>query len=314
MTSSRFAPVGDTRIAYRVSGAGPPVVMIGGTGYSGHTWHPAYCEAVAAHCTLVTIDHRGTGDSPGTRGDYTTQMFADDALAVLDHAGIDGAHLVGHSMGGRVAQLMARAGERVKTLVLASSGAGNERTLPVGQVGVPHGTALELIRTGFNESYFRQAQLRTFWTSAYAAAHPAEVEWLAQAFWGTAPDLEDYLKHVRARQAHSSVSILPDLTLPTLVLVGEQDTHVGGTGSHLQRAQELHQALPHSQLIVLPGLKHGVFWEAPSLMADLVVRWVAVHDPGDDSGDDLGSDSGRDSGHASRHASGGRQAADVTSP
>lgn len=262
------------RIAYRVEGSGPPVVLIGGTGYSGYTWHPEFCRRVAerwAHGRRPPRHRR-------QHGDYTTQLFAEDAVAVLDHAGIEGAHVLGHSMGGRVAQLMAPLTSRISSLVLASSGAGFEKTMPIDRVGIPPAMVADLVRSGYDRDYFRAAQLKTFWTDDYATGHPEEVEWLADAFWSKGPGLDDYLRHVQARQAHSSWAVLPDLKLPVFVFVGELDTHRGGTGSHVDGARALHEALPDSELQIVPGLKHGVFRQAPVLTAELVLGWVTRHE------------------------------------
>ena len=77
---------------------------------------------------MITHDYRGTGKSSKPSIDYTTRMFCDDAMAILDHLNVRDAIVLGHSMGGRVAQLVALAyPERVKKLILASTGASLSR-------------------------------------------------------------------------------------------------------------------------------------------------------------------------------------------
>lgn len=270
------ADAGDTTIRYTVTGAGPVVMLIAGTGYSGSTWHPEFLELLSARATVVTFDHRGTGDSPGTGNDYQTRQFAADAHAVLQAAGTGPAHLVGHSMGGRVAQWLAfDHPDSVTSLVFAASGPG-PACAPYSRVGVPIPMTLDLMEHGYDRAFYRRAQLRSFFTPEFAAERPAEVDWLTDACWNSAPSLVDYLKHVRARQAHAGADIVRTLAHPALVMVGSRDTHPGGTGSHIDEAGELMRLLPHGRLEVIDGLRHGLFWERPQTIAELITDWIML--------------------------------------
>jgi pimeloyl-ACP methyl ester carboxylesterase len=262
-----------TDIHYTVVGDGPPVLLIAGTGYAGTTWHPGFLSQLAERATVVYYDHRGTGETKGTPDDYDIRLFARDAAAVIRALGGD-VHVVGHSMGGRVAQWLAiDSPELVRSLVLVSSGAGAEGG-DTSRVGIPIAAALGLAEDGYR-AYIARLQRSTFFTDAFAAARPDEVEWLADAFWRGRPALLDYLKHVRARQAHSSRPEIRTVRKPTLVLVGAEDTHVGGTGSHVDQSIELHELIAGSRLTVLPGVKHGLFWERPEETAEIIADWCA---------------------------------------
>ncbi|HVT70466.1 MAG TPA: alpha/beta fold hydrolase, partial [Trebonia sp.] len=86
--------VSGARIHYEVRGDGPPVMLVAGTGYSGSTWHPSLCDALAARYRLITFDHRGTGTSTSTDDDYTTRRFGEDTAAVIRAVGVGPVHLI----------------------------------------------------------------------------------------------------------------------------------------------------------------------------------------------------------------------------
>lgn len=263
-------------ISFEAAGSGPALLLVGGTAYAGSTWHPDFVERLARHNTVLTFDHRGTGKSSGTPSTYTTELFAHDALAVLDAAGFGSAHVLGHSMGGRVAQWMAvLRPEAVISLILAGSGPGAvDGAASCG--GIPLTVALGLIEKGF-DAFIADLQRRTFFTDEFARTKPAMVHWLFEAFWAARPSIEDYLKHVQARQAHNIRMRVDDIKAPTLIVVGSEDSHIGATGSHVDQSTELSKLIPHSELRILAGLKHGIFWEDIPGSTALVSQWAAEH-------------------------------------
>ncbi len=269
------------------AGSGPPVMLIAGTGYPAATWPADVVQPLAEHLTVITFDHRGTGASPGTSDQYSTRLFAADAIRLLDKLEIDSAHVVGHSMGGRVAQWMALdEPARVRTLILAASGPGHFDDVRPQTQGIPVQAALGLIERGYEE-YIRSLITRTFFTPEFAAANPERVDSLIDAFWSNRPPLEDYLKHVAARQEHYTTDQLHRITQPTLVVVGDRDTHAGGTGSHWEQSRYLADHIPHAKLQVIEDARHGFFWSAPAETVAIARSWIERHDPGraGDAGD-----------------------------
>lgn len=263
-------------LAHEIHGSagGPAVVLIAGTGYPGTTWPDELVRPLGQRCTVVTFDHRGTGRTPGTPDSYSTRLFAEDVATLLAELGIDAAHIVGHSMGGRVAQWLALDEPgRVRSLVLAASGPGQFESGHRQTHGIPVRAAVGLIEHGY-ERYMRDLITRSFFTPAFSAAHPERVEWLIRAFWNDRPPLEDYLKHVAARQEHRTTDRLHEITQPTLVLIGDADTGVGGTGSHWDQSQYLAANIPGAELRVIADAKHGFFWSHPGPTVELLTAWI----------------------------------------
>ncbi len=111
---------------YEVHGSGPPLLLLTGLNGLASFWHP-HVEALGAGFTLVLHDHRGTGSSSLKSIPFSVDQMADDALALMDALGIDKAHVVGHSTGGAIGQVLAiEAPERVRRLVISASWPGRD--------------------------------------------------------------------------------------------------------------------------------------------------------------------------------------------
>ena len=264
-------------ISYELSGTGVPLVLVAGTGYPGATWSPQFVAPLAARHAVLTFDHRGTGGTPSTPEPYSTRAFAADAVGLLDALGLPAAHIVGHSMGGRVAQWMALDHpDRVRSLVLAATGPGEFRPDRPVTRGIPLHTAVAMINHGY-AGYMREHIAATFFTHEFSTANPERAAWLVDAFWANRPPLEDYLRHIVARQDHQTLDRLGELTMPALVLIGDRDTHQGGTGVHWEQSAALLERLPDGERQVVPGAAHGYFWQLPELSAQILLDWAARH-------------------------------------
>ena len=97
----------DADIYYEVHGNGPPFLFLSETACDGEVWKIYQVSEFSRDHTVVTFDYRGTGQSSKPSMKYTMEMFADDAAAILDYLKLDQATVCGHSMGGRVAQVLA---------------------------------------------------------------------------------------------------------------------------------------------------------------------------------------------------------------
>ena len=115
--------VNDAEIYYEVHGQGQPFIFFSETACDGEIWKLFQVPEFSKDHLVIVHDYRGTGRSSKPSIDYTTRMFCEDAVAVLNDLKVKDAVVLGHSMGGRVAQLLAlEYPERVKQLILASTG------------------------------------------------------------------------------------------------------------------------------------------------------------------------------------------------
>lgn len=265
------------RIAYQVRGTGVPLVLVAGTGYPGATWPAEFVAPLAERHAVLTFDQRGTGATPPSAERYSTRLFAQDALGLMDALGLGPAHVLGHSMGGRVAQWMVLdRPERIRTLILAATGPGQFRDDRPVTRGIPVHAAKDLIELGY-ERYMREHIAATFFTPEFAGAHPDHVRALHDVFWDHRPDLENYLRHVVARQEHQTAERIGEIRTPALVLVGDRDTAAMGTGVHTEQSDFLMNHLPDATLSVIEGVAHGFFWQEPARTARIVLDWTSAH-------------------------------------
>lgn len=259
---------------YRIRGGGDPLLLCAGTGYPLDTWPETFLEPLAHHFRVIEFDYRGTGGTPDSDGSYSTRGFAEDAVALLDALAIDRCHVVGHSMGGRVAQWIAvDSPERVRGLVLVATGAGEGLNDGHQEAGVPLSTAIDMVEFGFR-GYLQRNIRRLFFPPKYLEEAPETCESLVEAFWMNRPTVRNYLKHVQARQQHAASQMLADIRADTLVLVGDQDTFAGSTGSHVDQSRYLAAHIPDAELRFVAGAAHGVFWHKPVETADTIVTWL----------------------------------------
>ena len=137
MSESRLASFTHRRagvsLAYAVAGAGPAVLLIQGVGIAGAGWRPQI-DGLLDSFRLVAVDNRGIDGCVLPPGPLTIEDMAADTLAVMDHLrereGIERFHVVGHSMGGVIAQELAlSAPERVESLAfLCTFATGRQAT------------------------------------------------------------------------------------------------------------------------------------------------------------------------------------------
>jgi 3-oxoadipate enol-lactonase len=253
---------GDVELAYEVRGAGQPLLLIQGLGYARWSWSPIV-DALAERYRVVFFDNRGIGESDKPNGPYTVAELAADAAAVLDAAGERQAHVVGASLGGMIAQELARVRpERVRKLVLACTTPGGERALPLPDATVrmiEEATSLE-----------PEVALRRFVENALAPDAPPElVDRIYALRLANPPDPIGWLAQSAAALAFDGYDGAGAIAAPTMVVHGMADTVVDPGNAEL-----LAGLIPRAQVELLPGAGHMLFWEQPDRFVELLAEFL----------------------------------------
>jgi 3-oxoadipate enol-lactonase len=258
--------VGDIELAYAIDGAGEPVLLLMGLGGDRQGWDLVRPDLARRH-RLVLLDNRDSGESDEARGAYGLADMAGDALALLDHLGIERFHLVGASMGGAIAQHLALlAPARVASLILACTWGRTDGFLAA-------------ILTGWRTQVERlepEAFLASVmpWAFTYRAFQEPPSALLAfqearRARGALLRSVAAYQRQVDACLGHDLLDVLPLLRTPTLVLVGEDDILTPP-----RYGRTLAAALACAQVVVVPATGHACFLETPKAVADRMLRFL----------------------------------------
>jgi 3-oxoadipate enol-lactonase len=231
----------------------PAVLMIQGLGADKHGWDMQR-YTLARSYFVIAFDNRGAGRSDKPFGPYSIEQMADDAVAVLDHVGIESAHVVGASMGGAISQLMCvRHPTRVLSLTLACTACRNqpwrrellERWMQTAQERGMGAMTSEAARWVMAPRSFRRLVPTFGWLGPFAMGRPTH-SFVAQirAILAAADDLAEQLHKVH---------------VPTLVVVGNQDILTPRADS-----EEIADRIPGAELVVISGAAHGFMVEHAS--------------------------------------------------
>jgi len=272
-TPTEYASNGAVRIAYdRLAGsAGDPLLLVMGLAVSRFWWPAGLAQAFAGQGFAVArYDQRDAGQSsrmPDTgsanpfaalarrRGAYSSEDMTDDAVAVLDALGWEGAHIFGASLGGIIAQRIAlRHPDRVLSVVSAMA-------MPSDAVGIKggryirFGTLARLARVKVSEGRDGDVQLslmlaRAVASPAYPFDEAAAREWIEREADAGPRDTKAQSRQVGAPWHGPK---LRELRRPVLVLHGDKDPIL-----RVSAARATAKAIPGARLVVLPGVGHDL--------------------------------------------------------
>jgi pimeloyl-ACP methyl ester carboxylesterase len=243
---------GSARIHYQRTGNGPAVILVQGVGVIGTGWKPQV-DGLRDRYSLITIDNRGIGESRAD-GPLTIEDMARDVIAVSDAEQVDRFHLVGHSMGGVIAQEVAlTAKDRVASLgLLCTFAKGSQGTM------VAPSMLLTAIRSRVGTRAMRR---RAFVELVMPPSYLATVQLdplssdLAQLFGRDLADSPPILmQQLRAMGRYDASSRLPSLAgMPTVVVSAAHDGI-----ARPAYGRQLAAAIPGARYVEFPGAGHAV--------------------------------------------------------
>jgi pimeloyl-ACP methyl ester carboxylesterase len=265
--------VNGVRLAYEMSGDGDPVLLIAGTGMPASAWELHGAPALRdVGYRVITFDNRGTGTSDGPPGPYTVEEMAVDTAGLLEHFGCGAALVVGLSLGGSIAQELARTRPDLVSAMVLWVGAGRSsaffRKLQAAErdiaslVAVPaswHLAEYLLISLPFDSLQKDDALVE-----AVAELIDAGVSWSGDGRSGqfSADVAWDSADHA---------DLYPQIGCPCLVVAHELDLIYPPHG-----ARAAANAMGRGSFLEIPGVAHGQTLQAAPTVVPAIIDFLAA--------------------------------------
>ena len=270
------------RAIYRITGSGPPVVLIHGMVNSSRHWEDVALRLADGH-TVIAPDLIGHGDSATPRGDYSLGAHAASIRDLLAVIGTERATVVGHSLGGGVAmQFFYQFPQRVERLVLVSSGGLGHEVSPLlrgaalpGASGLlwmaAHPRLLAELDRAATRMRARGSKRGIYLQAIARALRPLERAGARRAFLETLRSVID----VRGQRVSARDRLYLLDGFPTLIVWGERDQTIP-----LPHGREAHEAIRGSRFVTLPRAAHFPHLEDPEGLAGALREFIATTEPG----------------------------------
>jgi len=250
---------------YECHGKGQPLMLVAGLASDSQSWLPML-DALSQHYLVILPDNRGAGRTEPQDTENSIRHMADDCMALLDHLQLPSAALLGHSMGGFVAQDCAiRYPARVSRLILAATAPFNsERNNILFRDWVSY------LKSGMNpEQWFRNLYYwilsRHFFTDRNKLADALQF-----ALNYPYPQSETaFEKQVEAIAAFNCRNKLADIQAETLIICGKEDQLFPPEDSI-----RILQAIRNSSVRVIEDVAHSIPMESPGALADCILQFL----------------------------------------
>ncbi|MCI0417149.1 alpha/beta hydrolase [bacterium] len=263
-----YARVNGINLYHEVNGSGDPILLIPGLGSDAGTWGTFLPVLKEGYKTII-LENRGSARSTKPSGTYTTESMAEDAIALLDQLQMEQVHVVGKSMGGMIAQILAaRHPERVRSLVLACTlmrhDSYGEELLEMGRILAEKAGLFETYRLAFLLSYSNEYCMTNRSRLDEARRLLAEI--------GSEELLQGYLSQSIACETHDSRELARQIKAPTLVIAAKEDSITTP-----EQSRDLAASIPNAELMIFSRGKHGFWREFPDEVNPVVLNFLARH-------------------------------------
>lgn len=251
------------RIYYQAWGEGEPLLLVHGYPLNGSLFSQNV-EALSQQYQVITVDLRGFGQSEAPNDEAVIPVYATDVLNVMEGLGIEQAIIGGMSMGGpTVLEMYQRAPERFRGMMLidtiAAPASPAEANLWRGMAEMARETGVEALVP---------LLMKEMLTGDTRMNRPELVDYLSTLM--TQASLEGAVGGANALATRADYTeLLPQIDVPTLILVGLTDSVYP-----FEVSQRMNEAIPNSELVILPGVAHAAIIEAAEEANQAILDWA----------------------------------------
>jgi 3-oxoadipate enol-lactonase len=246
------------RLNYRIDGDDnlPPIVLINSLGTDLRMWDPQIA-LLSEKFRVVRYDIRGHGKSGVSNEAFTLERLGLDLLSLLDELSITRARLCGLSLGGMIAMWLAiHHCERVDWALFAHTAV---------RIGTNEGwnARIAAVQSGGMPAV-REAVLGRFLSARFRAGHPGTVQWIGDMLEATNP--LGYIAACDALRDADLRHVIREIKIPSLIVTGALDE-----ATPPAQAEELHDAIDDSDLLIIPGVAHLSNIEQPEIFSACLI-------------------------------------------
>lgn len=259
-----FVTVNDTKFYYEIHGKGEPLLFISGLGRDHSIWDHLV-PYLQDSFQVILFDNRGVGLTDTTDHTYSTELMAHDTAEVIDALGFDKVNVVGHSMGGGIAQSLAiHHPEKVKKLILCSTFAKLcKRSHLIME------TIVNMMEKELSVELIVQLNLGWLFSNDTLGNEELMHKLMQHKVDAKPQTFIGFKSQVDACSNHNCQDLVQNIKTETLVLVGKDDIL-----TPLNNSEELSNNIPNASLQIIPGAGHMIQTEQPKKFLELVVPFL----------------------------------------
>jgi pimeloyl-ACP methyl ester carboxylesterase len=267
--------VGDINVAYKRFGQGKPILFISGTSQTKDAWEPTLLlELAATNHTVIVFDNRGIGETTVGTKPFSIEQFANDTAGLLDALQIEKADVFGASLGSFVAQELAlNYPEKIDRLILhATYCGGNEAIYASGQAAeramiLSSAEVLQNMTAEEQAMVLAQIMFPPEWLEEHPEILNTTVIQLAPSRSATPQIIQQ--QGLASGTWKGSCDRLANITLPTLLIVGDQDVLLPAANALMMA-----QRIPNSWLVIIQGTGHGMMFQVPTEFSAIIQTFL----------------------------------------
>ena len=255
----------DITLYYEIHGSGPPLLLIAGFASDSQSWQPVI-HTLAERFRVIVFDNRGSGRTRPMDDFVSIGDMADDCGRLLDHLGLGASHVLGHSMGGFIAQELAlRQPHRVLSLILAATACRNS-----SRNNALFADWVDNYTSGANrEQWFKAIFYWLFTPRFFDDRHNVAAALTYALDYPFSQSGAALANQVRAMAAFDRSGDISTITLPTLVITGSEDLLFPP-----ETADMLVQLLPAGRLATIRYAAHSIHSEQPDAFCRAIITFL----------------------------------------